>query len=112
MLSLSIASAASWSPPPKPKHPSCANSKTCPPPTWPGQYRMNLSTVAQPCNVSGYHTQGHEFGLVSYDWSNAKNVWASLPNEQTNCSEMLVEQARRVKERSPQTRVFVRPESN
>lgn len=68
---------------------------------------MNLSTVAQPCNTSGYFTQGSEFGLVSFDWSNAKDIWASNPNSKTNCSEMLVEQARRVKQDSPLTRVFV-----
>ena len=32
------------------------------------------------------------YGLTSFDWSNAKAVWSALPNNVTNCSEMLVEQ--------------------
>ena len=45
---------------------------------------------------------------VSYDWSNAKDIWSAQPNGVTNCSEMLVEQARRVKTKSPQVTHFVR----
>jgi hypothetical protein len=68
---------------------------------------MNLSTVAQPCNATDYFSQGSEFGMVSFDWSNAKQVWSKNPNTLTNCSEMLVEQAKRVKTTSPSTKVFV-----
>jgi hypothetical protein len=68
---------------------------------------MNLSTVAQPCNASGYFTQGGEFGMVSFDWSNAKEIWSKNKNTVTNCSEMLVEQAKEVKKVSPGTKVFV-----
>lgn len=69
---------------------------------------MKLSTVIQPCNASGLWHDPATFGLTSFDWSNAKAVWSANPNSKTNCSEMLVEQAKIVKQRSDnKTRVFV-----
>ena len=89
--------------------PSCAHAHdgSCPPPPWPAQWRMNLSTVIQPCNASGYFKFGSRYGLASFDWSNAKALWSANPNDQTNCSEVLVEQARVVKAGNTETRVFV-----
>ena len=102
-------------PTPGPAPPSCARTHSCPPPPWPPVWDMNRSTVVQPCNSSGYFRSGigTPYGLASFDWSNAKALWSSLPNDQTNCSEVLVEQARRVKAESAgggnngNTRVFV-----
>jgi len=86
---------------------NCAVTRSCPSPHWEPSYAMQLSLAIQPCNATGYFTQGSEFGLVSFDWSNAKDVWSANPNTKTNCSEMLVEQARIVKSGSPSTKVFV-----
>ena len=99
-------------PPAPPAHKSCARkgrSGACPLPPWPAAYAMNESTVVQPCNASGYWSYpGVQFGLLSFDWSNAKEVWSQNPDDKTNCSEMLVEQARRIKQSSQnRTRVFV-----
>ena len=98
-------------PAPAPIVKSCAashNARPCPPPPWPPVYQMNRSTVVQPCNSSGYWSNPDEFGLTSFDWSNAKAIWSSNTNNATNCSEMLVEQAKMVKTASHgRTRVFV-----
>ena len=40
---------------------------------------MMRSTVLYTCNNSGFHNVDHavKFGLVVYDWSNAKALWAN-----------------------------------
>eukprot|EP01052_Picozoa_sp_SAG31_P016771 SAG31_NODE_1124_length_9772_cov_11.331541_3_plen_105_part_00 len=45
-------------------------------PKWQPQWSMALSTIVMPCNDSGYHSveEASSYGLVSYDWSNAKQV--------------------------------------
>ena len=64
------------------------------------------------CNHSGWHDAKYaaKFGVVSYDWSNAKALWAQ--NQPMNCEEMLTEQAERVLKEDPgivgeQPRVWV-----
>lgn len=49
------------------------------------------------CNSSGFSSpsRGAEFGIVSYDWSNAKALWAK--GRPMNCEELLVEQAQKTK---------------
>ena len=89
--------------------PSCAHAQdgSCPPPRWEAHWALNLSTVVQPCNASGLFRSSALYGLASFDWSNAKAAWASLPNNATNCSEMLLQQAAITKAIDPRTRVFV-----
>ena len=43
-------------------------------PTWPPTWRMQDSTIIQPCNFSGFLNASHfsQYGVVSIDWSNAK----------------------------------------
>lgn len=99
-----------WPPFPEPLPPieyNCAIAGSCPPPAWEPTWQLNLSTVAQPCNQSGLFTQGHEFGLVSFDWSNAKALWMQPPRNERTCEELLVEQAKIVKQKNPSTKVFV-----
>ena len=85
----------------------CSCDAPCPPPTWPPTYQLNASTIIQPCNYSGYYDYVEGWGLLSFDWNNAKDVWSENPRTATNCSEMLVEQARRVKAVNPHAKVFV-----
>lgn len=59
------------------------------------------------CNTSGYFTPQGNYGLMSFDWSNARDVWSSNPTNATNCSQVLVEQARHIKQASPSTKVLV-----
>jgi hypothetical protein len=64
---------------------------------------MNLSTVVQGCNYSGYLVGGGSYGLISFDWQNGERMWEGSEN----CSEVALAQARLVKEENPKTRVFV-----
>jgi hypothetical protein len=70
-------------------------------------HTLFIANVKKVTYIIRYFTQGGDFGMVSFDWSNAKNIWSSLPNNATNCSEMLVQQAIEVKAKSPTTKVFV-----
>jgi len=47
-------------------------------PPWPPTYELAMSTLTMQCNGSGYSnaTRGAAFGIVSYDWSNAKAQWS------------------------------------
>jgi hypothetical protein len=77
---------------------------------WPPSYRMRDSTFINPCNFSGYYDYGAfpalaDFGLVSYDWATAKEVWARH-KPMTNQGSM-VEQARRTKQHNPNAKVLV-----
>lgn len=79
--------------PPCPPTPTLA--PTIPPllPKWKPTWDMMRSTMLYTCNHSGFHnaTYAAQFGVVSYDWSNAKEVWAQA--HPMTCEEMLTEQA-------------------
>ena len=47
------------------------------PPRWQPTYDMRRSTIAMPCNDSGFMAAATfaDYGIVSYDWSNAKQIW-------------------------------------
>ena len=51
-------------------------------PPWPPTYNMSMSTLTMTCNSSGWSNaaRGAQFGIVSYDWSNAKPVVDILQN--------------------------------
>lgn len=68
---------------------------------------MTLSTITMTCNSSGWSSpvRGSEFGIVSYDWSNAKQQWATATP--MDCEERLLQQARMTKALNPSSRVFV-----
>jgi hypothetical protein len=60
-----------------------------------------------PCNKSGYFdpTFAAKYGLVDFDWSNAKALWANT--KPMDCQERLSQQATSVKSLNVRTRVFV-----
>lgn len=62
-------------------------------PPWPPTYTMYESLITMQCNHSGWSSaaRGAEFGIVSYDWSNAKALWAAA--KPMNCEELLLQQA-------------------
>jgi len=70
-------------------------------------WQMNKSTIIMPCNESGLtdpqSTKG--WGIVDFDWSNAKTEWAKA--KPMNCEEMLVEQVQKTTDASPGTTVWV-----
>ena len=75
-------------------------------PNWEPTYDMALSTIAMPCNASGYMDAKvlAQYGLVSWDWSNAKAIWV---NESPMDSESkLATAAAQVKAANPRAKVF------
>ena len=46
-------------------------------PLWPQSWRMNESTIAMPCNYSGYTAPASLAGwaVTSFDWSNSLAAW-------------------------------------
>ena len=79
-------------------------------PEWNPTYNMSESTVVMPCNYTGlYDYEAYpelaKFGLVDYDWSNAKKTWVN--QSPMDCDGMLVRQAGRNKAQNPSAKVFV-----
>lgn len=76
-------------------------------PKWQPQWSMALSTIVMPCNDSGYHSveEASAYGLVSYDWSNAKQLWCNA--KPMDDGEWLVTQAEMVRNASNTTRIGV-----
>jgi hypothetical protein len=76
------AAAASSSPAPAPSQ-QCNSSKHHPAtsclPAWEPTWDMRRSTFLYACNGSGMYNVSHaaQFGIVSYDWSNGKQLWAN-----------------------------------
>ena len=59
------------------------------------------------CNGSGWSSpeRGASFGIVSYDWSNAKKQWAAA--KPMDCEERLLTQAEMTKKAGPGTHAWV-----
>ena len=81
-------------------------------PKWKPTWDMMRSTVLYTCNNTGMHDVSHavKFGLVVYDWSNAKALWANA--HPMNSEELLTKQAEMVLAADPgipgeQPRVWV-----
>ena len=76
-------------------------------PPWPPTYNMAKSTLSMQCNSSGWSNaqRGAAFGIVSYDWSNAKAQWAKA--RPMDCEERLLHQAKMTKAVNASSRVFV-----
>ena len=79
-------------------------------PKWPPTFNMSESTVIMPCNYTGLYDYDAypdlaKFGLVDYDWSNAKKTWAN--QSPMDADGMLVKQAARNKAANPSAKVFV-----
>lgn len=74
-------------------------------PHWPAQYALNASTISMACNSSGWYNAsfGAQFGIISYDWSNAKAQWAAA--RPMDCEERLVTQAVATKSVNPSAKV-------
>jgi hypothetical protein len=65
-------------------------------PKWTPTWDMRSSTMLYTCNHSGFHNASYaaQFGVVSYDWSNAKQSWAQ--DHPMTCEEALTKQAEMV----------------
>lgn len=95
-------------------------------PRWQPEWTLNRSTIAQPCNYSGWFSPelGAQFGIISFDWANNENSWRQRPlspGPNNTClqprgwaphcyypvQEDLIEQAQKIKAVDNRTRVFV-----
>jgi hypothetical protein len=76
-------------------------------PDWEPTFDSGRSTVFMPCNVSGFTDPAvyRGFGLVDFDWSNAKAAWSTT--QPMDCEDRLVTQAKMTKAASKDTKVFV-----
>lgn len=95
---------------------ACAGA--CAVPTYPAlspkfapRWRMNESTIIMPCNAGesngGWYNAsfGASFGIVDYDWSNAKAYWSKAKPQ--DCQERLVKQAAMTKAANPRAKVWI-----
>jgi hypothetical protein len=76
-------------------------------PPWPPTYNMSLSTAIMPCNYSGMFDASFssQFGIVDFDWSNAKLQWAN--QHPMDPEQRLVAQAMASHALNPQSKTFV-----
>jgi len=76
-------------------------------PPWPPTYNMSMSTILMACNGQGFYDAsfGAKWGITSYDWSNAKDMWSKA--KPMNCEELLTTQAQMTKKINPETHVWV-----
>jgi hypothetical protein len=75
-------------------------------PPWEPTWDLARSTITMTCNGSGWSDPalGAQFGIVSYDWSNAKTQWAAA--KPMDCEKRLQTQARMTKAANNETHVF------
>eukprot|EP00041_Stephanoeca_diplocostata_P015030 m.284141 g.284141 ORF g.284141 m.284141 type:complete len:286 (-) comp19899_c0_seq12:795-1652(-) len=79
-------------------------------PNWTPTYDMAQSTVIMPCNYSGFYDfesypQLAKFGVVDFDWSNAKLLWDN--ESPMACESALMKQAQMYKAVNPSAKVFL-----
>lgn len=76
-------------------------------PLFPPTYLMNESTIVEPCTTDAWSnaTFFSQFGIVNYDWSNAKAEWSAA--KPMDCQERLVKQAAMTKAANPKTKTWV-----
>ena len=72
-------------------------------PPWPPSYNIHDSLITMQLNSMRLSSpsRGAQFGIVSYDWSNMKYIWAA--SKPMNCEESLVEQATATKQAASET---------
>ena len=76
-------------------------------PPWSPTYNMLESLISMQCNSSGFSSpkRGSEFGIISYDWSNAKALWSK--SKPMTCEELLVEQVEATSKKGGSQHFFV-----
>ena len=91
-----------------PPSPSCALNPPCPPPAWPPQWNLTLSTLCQPSSDSYFVPPPDKpWGLISLDWSVAEAVWRHNNQNDSTIEGTSIEGCRRIKAVSPLTRCFI-----
>ena len=76
-------------------------------PPWPPTYRMNESTIIQPCWTNGtYAPSFSQWSIVDFDWSESKDVW-SATRPYMNCEEVMLAKARELHELNPAGKTWI-----
>ena len=92
---------------------TCADKApgSCPPPAWPARWQLNLSTCVQPGDLWQHEywvpNATKPWGLVSLDWSVGRQEYFHGSPSNSTQEAYAVENGRRIKAASPQTRVFL-----
>ena len=68
-------------------------------PPFPPEWRLNASTIILTGNISGWTdtAAAAKYGIVGFDWNNAKPTWKKPDANDSTCEATLLEQARRVR---------------
>jgi len=75
---------------------------------FPHTWNLSRSTIILTGNSSGWtDAMAARYGVVAFDWANAKPVWLEKNRSDSKNEESLLEQAKRVKALESGTRVFV-----
>eukprot|EP01047_Picozoa_sp_COSAG01_P106982 COSAG01_NODE_36040_length_523_cov_1.023585_1_plen_137_part_10 len=76
-------------------------------PQWEPTFNMAKSTVAMPCNYSGYYNLDalDGFGYLQFDWSNRKDEWCQ--DKPMTASESIARQSAMVHAKSPDVKIGV-----
>jgi hypothetical protein len=89
---------------------SCAIKGTaCPPPIWPAQWNLTLSTVFEPGSdvAPSWFDPPQPWGLVQLDWSVSSDIWLQPNMNDSTVEATSVEGCRRIKAASPGSRCGV-----
>jgi hypothetical protein len=90
-----------------PPSPSCAlNGLPCPPPRWAPTWNLTQSTVIQTGHTSGFFMPEHTWGLVSLDWSVARETWFTGNATNSTCEATLRANCGLLKAAGKATRCF------
>lgn len=96
---------------------SCFTNGGCPPPPWPVQWNLTLSTICNPGNQflqnPGYFNSSNwtqPWGIIAVDWSVAQSIWQRYPpNGNPGDTDLAVttENCAIIKQHFPETRCFI-----
>ncbi len=91
----------------EPEAEAAANAEAGTAPHWPPEWNLTKSTTIQPSSPHGFFEPAHEWGLISLDWSVARDVWMRNGRNRTDCEAVSVEGCRRLKAAGKATRCFI-----
>jgi len=74
---------------------------------WDPEWKLSKSTWFMPCNYSGWFDLDYasKFGLIDFDWSNAKQLWAN--SKPMDCEERMLNQVKRLKQVNPEAHFMI-----
>ena len=77
-----------------------------PPPAWEPTWNLTESTMIQPSS-RGFFSPNHTWGLISLDWTVARDVWEAEGRGRQTCEAVSAEGCRRLKAAGKAKRCFI-----